>query len=245
VLDVVLDVVLEVCSRSAGDLLQIVLKVVTHFAVSAGREPARGSSSSRTRALPPPRLFLDPDQAVPSPAFAQEPRPCLDDRRSERRSDDLSADPSFRADRRKPGSPPIRLAAERDARRVARLHALPTVEPSRRRARIRSGEHEPVTARVQEHVDEGRAHLLWRPQLVRVEAIREDTAAASPDEVEGSRDPHEEALHPPREGASVVGLGEEMDVRGLKREWTCLRRLTRFRPAPRRAPPQERKTNSG
>jgi hypothetical protein len=50
-----------------------------------------------------------------------------------------------------------------------------------------------------------------------MESIREDGADVPPQIVQGMRDPHEQSLHPARERASILGLGDQVHVIRLQR----------------------------
>jgi hypothetical protein len=72
-------------------------------------------------------------------------------------------------------------------------------------------------ASVLEHVHEGRTHLARRTEGPCVEAVGEDGTGASPGTIRRSCEPHEEALHAPRERAPIGRLDEEVRVRRLER----------------------------
>lgn len=75
-----------------------------------------------------------------------------------------------------------------------------------------------MLSKVEEHVDQGQAHLTRRAQGVGVVALVPDGAAATAGAVDGLGAANGEALQAAHKRLGVVGLDDQVDVVGLDRE---------------------------
>jgi hypothetical protein len=75
-----------------------------------------------------------------------------------------------------------------------------------------------VSARIEQHITERVAHGAGCCQGPGVVAVREQATLASQPGVDGSGDPYGEALYAAREGATVGGFGDEMQMVALHGE---------------------------
>ena len=78
---------------------------------------------------------------------------------------------------------------------------------------------DPVLARVVQHVSKRIAHLARRAQHQGVVAIGEDGTGSLPEEVQRTRDAHEQALEPAGERGWIRRLDDEMQVVCARQAW--------------------------